>query len=764
MQQTGFALGGVVLAVLSATSVSFGAARTVSVSTFDAGTGVVVLTLDTGDPAEIYVVGDRTDKGTSFDAGWALTNRLGSVAGDATSFSGTVPAGLKKVASKIRFFALSHPAGNPVAYLTSSAAKTSDATEGSWIDTGYKPNNDSEFATSLRLHVGNNLVPYGYVSYLYCFYSGFNLYNCFSGKTQNHVFPSSISTSGFHEMKQSKNGVDFDGQPVVATPYTLGSKTYGTTMALFARRSSADAGATLVKMGTMSIAWFRISESGVVQRDFIAWKKPDGTGCMLDQANLDQPNGGFYENQNTTYPFTCGENLAYDLSAPYMTFSEGSAVQTLEDGLSATVTGVTVTQSATSHRVAVGYTLGTVPEGTRAIVTAQVCVDGEPVNGQHLVGDVNVELDAGDHTFYWLPDLDVPGVDMRSVTVNVQAWKTNAPPAYIAFDMRWQAGDLAHPPRFFNSTNELEGTIGSDLWRTDYLLMRRINANGALFRMGRPVGAKVNGDATTLNKAGMETRYVTFTNDYYIGVFELTQGQFVTCVTNKANPSVNHVSVGDDSWRTCPLEYISVADFRIGGSGGNNVWPYYGREAGSSLSYRPLAMMRLCTGAMLDLPTEAQWEFACRAGTGSGYYNGTDSFDKSGSRNNANPSNNTTTTWPDAKLPTAKVAEGGTARVGSFAPNPWGLYDLYGNVWETCLDQFVTDLAFEQNTLETPFVEPEGSRTVTQMTNIYYARRGGGWGANERGGSAYRLGAKYNSPNSGIGYRLVCPVPYGKKW
>ena len=763
MQQTGFALGGVVLAVLSATSVSFGAARSVSVSTFDAATGAVVLTLDTGDPAEIYVVGDRTDKGTSFDAGWALTNRLGSVAGDETQFSGKIPAVWKLTANKVRFFALSHPDGNPVAYLTSKAPAKADAKEGSWIDTGYKPTKDSEFATYLRLHEGNNLVPYGYQGYLYCFYSGVNLYTCFGQKTQNYTLNPASTTSRFYQMEQSKDGVVFDGQELIG-PYSPETVNYGTTMALFARRSSANADATFVKMGTMSIAWFKISESGTVKRDFIAWKKPDGTGCMLDQANLDQPNRGVYENQNTTYPFICGEDLDYDLSAPYMAISEGSAVQTIEDGLSATVSHVTLAQNATSHRVAVGYTLATAPAGTRAIVTAQVCVDGQPVNGQHLVGDVNVELDAGDHTFYWLPDLDVPGVDIRSVTVNVQAWKTNAPPAYIAFDMRWQAGDLAHPPRFYDSTNELAGTINSDLWRTDYLLMRRINANGALFRMGRPVGTKLNGN-DSLSGAGYETRYVTFTNDYYIGVFELTQGQFVTCVTNMVNPSKCHVSVGDDSWRTCPLEYISVSDFRVGGSGGNNVWPYYGREAGGSLTKKPLAMMRLCTGAMLDLPTEAQWEFACRAGTGSGYYNGTDSFASSESRNNANPSGNTVSNWTDAKLPKATVDQGGTARVGSFAPNPWGLYDLSGNVWEFCLDQYVSGLAFEQNTVDTPFVEPEGSRTITEMSKVNYVRRGGGWGAAAySGGSANRSSLGSGSANSGVGYRLVCPVPYGKKW
>ncbi len=518
-------------------------------------------------------------------------------------------------------------------------------------------------------------------------------------------------------------------------------------MALFARKSSLDALATHTKMGVVSLSWFRIVEEGVVKRDFIAWKKPDGAGCLIDQAD----GGRLYENQNANYPFTCGADAEFELAAPYMTFSDGSAIQTISDGMPATVDNMTITQDAVSHRVAVNYTLGTTPSGARAIVTAQVRVSGEPVNGQHLLGDVNLELEAGPHTFYWFPDIDVPGTDLKNVTVDIEVWKTNVPPAYIAFDMRWQGGELNHPPYFFNSTNELAGTINSDVWRTDYLLMRRINANGALFRRGESTAGK-----------GYENRYVTFTNDYYIGVFELTQGQFGNCVTNLTNPSRNHVRVGE-TWRACPLDYISVPDFRIGGIGAENVWPYSGREVGGKDVSKPLAMIRKCTGAMLDMPTEAQWEFACRAGTGTKFYNGTDSFADSGSRNKNNPSGNTTTTWTNTKLPDAAIEEGGTARVGSFAPNPWGLYDMYGNVWEMCLDQYVDGETFEQNTVDTPFIEPEGSRTYTQASQVQYVRRGGGWGADTTmSGSHYRMGGK--DANSGNGYRLVCPVPYGKSW
>mgnify|MGYP003317776553 CR=1 FL=1 len=412
------------------------------------------------------------------------------------------------------------------------------------------------------------------------------------------------------------------------------------------------------------------------------------------------------------------------------------------------VSSVTMSQDS-SRLVTITYTLANAP----AVVTLDVLTNGVSIGGANigcLSGDVNKIVTAnGSHTITWRPDLSWPDhkISESVCQAAVTAWAMDCPPDYAVIDLvektdcRW---------RFYPAEEFLPGGIlGNTAYRTSKLVMRKIHAKNVSWTMG--------------SIANNTAHAVTLADDYYIGVFELTQGQFVTCVTNLANPSVNHVKVGD-TWRTCPLENISVANFRIGGSGGNNVWPFYGREVGSSLKYRPLAMMRLCTGAMLDLPTEAQWEFACRAGTGSGYYNGTDSFPATGSRNNSNPSNNTTATWPNDKLPTARVEEGGTARVGSFAPNPWGLYDLYGNVWETCLDQFVTGLAFDQNTLETPFVEPEGSRTVTQMSQVYYVRRGGGWGANTKGGSAYRLGNLNSSPNSGIGYRLVCPVPYGKKW
>ena len=718
---------------------AWGTAPTVTVSEFDAATGAFALTLgERTEDVHLFAVFASEDKGATTE-GWEIVKHYGVVTADAKTYAGNLPRNMMVNSGKVRFIAVavSDFPGTRVEYLSTTS------TSKPFIDSGVIP--DVGTGIRIRAKYGVDMAPFGVFGAFYFFAnSGTTVPWGFRGKngTVNLTAPGTWDGE-FHEFDLSSDGVFIDGVKKAEVP-TSGTTAAKAPISLFGRYSNDDQPA-IAKQGACSIAWAVITENGTPVRDFVTYKAADGKGILYDRV-WKLP----YESANDA-TFSFGPEMAPEL-CDAKEFS-ASAVQTPSDGLSATVSGVTLSQNATSHRVAVDYTLATAPEGTRAIVTAQVCVDGKPVNGQCLLGDVNLELEAGAHTFYWFPDLDAPGVDMRSVTVNVEAWKTNAPPAYIAFDMRWQAGAITHPPLFFNSTNELVGTIDSDLWRTDYLLMRRINAAGSVFRMGQPgVGA------------GYEPRYVTFTNDYYIGVFELTQGQFVNCVTNIANPSLNHVKVGD-TWRTCPLENISVANFRIGGSGGNNVWPFYGREVGSTLKTKPLAMMRLCTGAMLDMPTEAQWEFACRSGTGTAYHNGTDSLAASDSRNQANPSGNTVQAWTTDKLPTARVDEGGTARVGSFAPSPWGLYDLYGNVWEVCLDQYVGNLSFDQNTLQTPFVEPEGSRTITQMSSVNYVRRGGGWGANTSNGKSFsRESVGSSGANVSTGYRLVCPVPYGKIW
>jgi formylglycine-generating enzyme required for sulfatase activity len=103
-------------------------------------------------------------------------------------------------------------------------------------------------------------------------------------------------------------------------------------------------------------------------------------------------------------------------------------------------------------------------------------------------------------------------------------------------------------------------------------------------------------------------------------------------------------------------------------------------------------------GLELVLPTEAQWEHACRAGTETAVYSGSISIVGERNAPALDPiawySGNSgdgfeleagadSSDWPERQYPSDKS---GSHRVGRKAPNPWGLYDMLGNVWEWCAD------------------------------------------------------------------------------
>ena len=95
-------------------------------------------------------------------------------------------------------------------------------------------------------------------------------------------------------------------------------------------------------------------------------------------------------------------------------------------------------------------------------------------------------------------------------------------------------------------------------------------------------------------------------------------------------------------------------------------------------------------GKTYRLPTEAEWEYACRAGTTTRYYSGDDpeTLAKVGNVADATAK----AKFPDWKC-TIKASDGYvfTAPVGSFKPNAFGLYDMHGNAWQWCSDWYGED-------------------------------------------------------------------------
>jgi len=147
-------------------------------------------------------------------------------------------------------------------------------------------------------------------------------------------------------------------------------------------------------------------------------------------------------------------------------------------------------------------------------------------------------------------------------------------------------------------------------------------------------------------------------------------------------------------------------------------------------------------GLTVSLPTEAQWEYACRAGTTSAY-----SFGSSLNGREANCDGN----YPYGTSTKGPYLEK-TVPVKSYAPNTWGLYDMHGNVWEWCQDWYDEDYYAESPTSD-PTGPSSGSNRVF---------RGGCWGSIARYcRSANRYGVTPDNRGCDLGFRpvLASPVP-----
>ena len=211
---------------------------------------------------------------------------------------------------------------------------------------------------------------------------------------------------------------------------------------------------------------------------------------------------------------------------------------------------------------------------------------------------------------------------------------------------------------------------------------------------------------------------ITLTKDYYVGIFEVTQKQWELVMGN--NPSYYD---GD----TLPVQMVSYNDIR--GTSNGSYWP--ASNAVDVTSF--MGKLRAKTGIDFDLPTEAQWEYACRAGSSGDWgllANGTmGTLDAMGWY------------WENSGEKTLTV--------GTKTPNAWGLYDMHGNVFEWCLDWY-SDSGYS------------GTDPVGAPSSYNRVMRGGCWFDDENCMSSYR---DYYHPAYGeefIGLRVAAPVVIDK--
>ncbi|HPS54490.1 MAG TPA: formylglycine-generating enzyme family protein [Sedimentisphaerales bacterium] len=201
---------------------------------------------------------------------------------------------------------------------------------------------------------------------------------------------------------------------------------------------------------------------------------------------------------------------------------------------------------------------------------------------------------------------------------------------------------------------------------------------------------------------------VVITKGFYMGKYEVTQQQ-----------------------------YLAIMKFHPG-----FVFPGNNRPAENIEWHSTKVFMRkweLKSGIKFRLPTEAEWEYACRAGTETAFYTG-----KTISPDQANYN----CRWTYLDSPKG-LAIDQTKPVGSYKPNAFGLYDMHGNVAEWCQDWYQVD-AYKRSTKE----DPQGPRE-----GLSHVLRGGSW----RDGpqtlrSAERASRIPRADRGFLGFRVVMPV------
>ena len=230
----------------------------------------------------------------------------------------------------------------------------------------------------------------------------------------------------------------------------------------------------------------------------------------------------------------------------------------------------------------------------------------------------------------------------------------------------------------------------TDEYKTTKLALRRIEPG--TFAMGSPEGE--------LGRHKDEVQHeVTLTRPFYIGIFETTQKQYQ--LITGGNPSVTEYR-GD----TKPVDNVSYNDIRGAQKGAQ--WP----ASNEVDEHTFFGKLRAKTKLDFDLPTEAQWEYACRAGTTTALNNGTNLSNEERDYN----LDKLARYHFNGGFDREKFEARGHAFVGSYVPNFWGLYDMHGNVMEWCLDWY-------GKYPEGPATDPVGPETGRGRV-----LRGGGWG------------------------------------
>ena len=346
-----------------------------------------------------------------------------------------------------------------------------------------------------------------------------------------------------------------------------------------------------------------------------------------------------------------------------------------------------------------------------------VTVFGKGAVGYEFIGldEVVVTAFSGEGFFYdfeWNENVSFENPLNLAITSDTELL-VNFKTEYIVIDISGGPSAEFYPISYLDDIPE-EGW--TEEYKTTKFVLRKIEAGD--FTMGSPKNERGRYEEEIQHE-------VTIEKAFYIGVFETTQKQYE--LITGSNPSCFK---GDAR----PVECVSYDMLRGNEKGAE--WPISNDVDENSFFGR----LRVKTGLSFDLPTEALWEYACRARTTTALNNGTN-------LSNTAEDENMNKLGRYMYNGGADKDDGGNivahAKVGSYLPNVWGLYDMHGNVLEWCLDWYT---AYKGDAID-PMDDGDRQNRVL---------RGGAWRDYARDcRSAYRDYNYHGTEAYCIGFRLV---------
>ena len=336
------------------------------------------------------------------------------------------------------------------------------------------------------------------------------------------------------------------------------------------------------------------------------------------------------------------------MNKTFSAFLANAALATVAQAF--TVTGVSAHQRwPWNNFIDIDFNIG----GAAAGETFKIDVKATYANGsQTLIAKRFVTdpvVKGGNNRITWDIGLDCPNfkADDLRVAVTATPFTNGTDGAWMIIDLSDGKDATSYPVRY--TTTPPEHTLGAanEPCQTTEMWLKRIKGGSFMFCQGysSPGYFKVN-----------------MTKDYYIGVFECTQQQWAQ-VTGEWKSSFSNTAYRASR----PCDNLARSNVF-----GQNGWPDVRTPTSSSF----IAKMRNRTGLpSFNMQTEAQWEWAARCGYAGGMH---PAYKHAEIRFNYPAYENVDFMCaPD---------EGGTAYVGTYPANPWGLYDMFGNLWDVCID------------------------------------------------------------------------------